>query len=625
MCPICGKTFSQSLSHCPFDSVELVRQLPDPLIGTMLPRQFRITGKLGKGAMSVVYAGVYEPLGQPVAIKLLKSHLVSDQVTFKRFQQEAKTAGALEHPNIVGVLDFGVTDQGVPYLIMELLRGDSLKEHLHRKPPPDLLEIIQIFMQAADALYYTHQRGIIHRDVKPSNILIVNENGKDVVKIVDFGIAKMQTLDGNALNADLTATGEVFGTPLYVSPEQAMGRTLDSRADIYSLGCVLYEAVAGKPAFNAPSAFDVIRMQITQEHIPLDAARPDLQLPPSLLAAVDRAMTKDPNERYQTMAELVADLRNACNEYRNGVFGRAPRSSSNLPIISSSRNPIAQSSRVHLSSSNMPVLSPDAVPPKKRLPIMLFLAVWISGCLTGVLVLFCLDFKEKLELATSPTEQMVVSSNETAPESSPEILDPKAVALSKSAADNYDVRKYGAAEADCLAALKIAESKKQDVGAAVLRTQIASVYLATEKFKAAQQVLAKAIPVLETATDQKDNLGNALNLQGIAYYYMRDPNKAEPLLERAYKIDSELYGTQSSACAGVQTNLARVYEMNHKLDLAERLYRDSMEVSQKIYPPGDKKLIARMNNLASFLKRRNKTVEAASLERQAKEMAAKQQ
>jgi tetratricopeptide (TPR) repeat protein len=118
--------------------------------------------------------------------------------------------------------------------------------------------------------------------------------------------------------------------------------------------------------------------------------------------------------------------------------------------------------------------------------------------------------------------------------------------------------------------LKIAELKKQDVGAAVLRTQIASVYLAKEKFNAAQQALAKAIPVLETATDQKDNLANALNLQGIAYYYMREPNKAEPLLERAYKIDSELYGTQSSACAGVQTNLARVYEMKHKLDLAER-------------------------------------------------------
>lgn len=541
------------------------------MIGTMLPRHYRITGKLGRGAMSVVYSGVYEPLGQPVAIKLLKSHLVSDQATFKRFQQEAKTAGALEHPNIVGIFDFGITDQGVPYLIMELLHGLSLKQRLQTAPAVDLQGLVKLFIQIADALSYTHERGIVHRDVKPSNIIIVEEKGKDVVKLVDFGIAKMQTLDGDRIGAmELTATGEVFGTPLYVSPEQAMGRSIDARADIYSLGCVLYEALAGRPPFNAPTAFDVIRMQITSDPIPLDAARPDLRLPPSLLRAVDRAMLKDPDARYQTLREMIADLHEAISEDRRAVYGRiSPRSN----------GPISSTKMKVVSSAALPILQmpPDVVHEKRRLPMMLFLMVWISGCLTGALILFALDFKDKFDLASSPTDQMERST------------EPMQMHLKSSPAADM--------------------------------VQAASEQINSSNYAGAASTLSKAIPLLEKGdADDKDELANALNMMGICYYYTHEPAKAEPYLRRAYDLDKQLFGAGSAACAGVLTNLGRVCEMRRKLDKAEKYYRESLAISEKIYGRTDTKLASRLQNLASFLHRRHKNVEAASLERRARDI-----
>jgi serine/threonine protein kinase len=314
LCPTCGKLFPSQTRFCEIDGSQLMVQMPDPLIGTLLPRHYRIAEQLGRGAMSVVYSGVYEPLGQQVAIKLLKSHLVSDLQTFKRFQQEAKTAGALEHPNIVSIFDFGVTEQGVPYLIMEMVHGASLWALLQSPQSVPVSSAINIFTQTADALAYTHERGTIHRDVKPSNILVVADSeGGETVKLLDFGIAKLQNYEGNPA-ANLTQTGEVFGTPLYVSPEQAMGRVLDGRADIYSLGCVMYEVLAGCPPFQGPSAFDVLRMQVQSDPVPLEDFRNSMEmepLPPALVAAIEKAMSKDPDARQQSMAELVQDLQQA--------------------------------------------------------------------------------------------------------------------------------------------------------------------------------------------------------------------------------------------------------------------------------------------------------------------------
>lgn len=556
-----------------------MRTLPDPMIGTMLPRHYRITGKLGRGAMSMVYGGIYEPLNQPVAIKLLKSHLVSDLPTFKRFQQEAKTAGALEHPNIVGILDFGVTDQGVPYLIMELLQGESLSERLKRCKSMPVDSVISLFAQAGDALQYTHERGIIHRDVKPSNILIVLEHGEDMVKIVDFGIAKMQTMEGGTGGAaELTATGEVFGTPLYVSPEQAMGRPLDSRADIYSLGCVMYEALAGVPPFNAPTAFDVIRMQITENAKPIEDARPDLHIPPSLAVAIERAMAKDPNARYQTMAELLADLQQAQLELTSGVRATRTNVKRNSP---SGTMPILQApnGRGRVSSSKESVVS-NAVPQmtlRRTLPVMPFLVACVSGCLAGVLILFCLDLKSKLEHPESAQAQG-----------------------SKHSTDKKDPM---VAKAVSLIDLCTKETAKHNLPAALTAGK-------------------KAVAMLEKDRDgHETELAAAYRSLGIVYYYMHQGAKAEPLLVQAWEIDKQMVGEESATCAGDLSNLAKVFEDQKKFDKAETYYRRALAICEKVYGRTDRRLVNRLKNLADFLHRQKRSVEARTLDRRAREVA----
>jgi serine/threonine protein kinase len=310
LCPTCGAAYPLGTGTCTLDGITLVPQLPDPLIGKILPRRYRILAPLGKGSMSVVYKGVYEPLEQIVAIKMLKTHLVADETQAKRFQHEIKAAGALIHPNIVGILDFGVTEEGVPYLIMEYLEGKNLAALIRQQERLSVPTAIHIFSQVADALAFAHEHGIVHRDVKPSNIVIMGgEDDEKNVKLVDFGIAKVKHAASAAGdNPALTRAGEVLGTPLYMSPEQCQGKELDGRSDIYSLGCVMYASLTGQPPIVGDHPMDTIKKQVTMVPPPMEKVRPDLFFPEKLTAVVNKALIKDPRLRYQYMAQLKEDL-----------------------------------------------------------------------------------------------------------------------------------------------------------------------------------------------------------------------------------------------------------------------------------------------------------------------------
>lgn len=337
VCMQCGKSYAAGTQFCPQDGMELMRTIADPLIGTTLPRRYHIESLLGRGSMSVVYKGNYEPLNQPVAIKMLKSHLVSDPQQAKRFQHEVKTAGALNHPNIVGILDFGVTVQGVPYLIMDYLDGKSMSDILDEEGRLSVHRAIDLFSQTADALLYAHEAGVVHRDIKPSNLLICcDADGRETLKIVDFGIAKISTPgDDNASETlGLTATGEVLGTPLYMSPEQANGKPLDSRSDIYALGCVMYHALTGKPPFVGDTALDTMRLQISAQPKPIEQVRTDLYIPQGLRLCVMRALQKDPRNRYQTMGELREELQ-TCLPKRELATPAAMRKTTPVTPVSS--------------------------------------------------------------------------------------------------------------------------------------------------------------------------------------------------------------------------------------------------------------------------------------------------
>ncbi|MDH3288649.1 MAG: serine/threonine protein kinase [Betaproteobacteria bacterium] len=265
--------------------------------------RYRILGELGHGAMGMVYKAEDPLLGRIVAIKTIT--LVTDaaeRIEYEaRFFQEARAAGGLNHPNLITIHDIG-REGDIAYMAMELLEGVELREVMARSPVP-LPLALDIAVQAAEGLAFAHERGVVHRDIKPGNIMIVR--GRHA-KIMDFGIARMRASDVK------TQTGAILGSPKYMSPEQVAGKRVDRRADIFSLGVVLYELAAGTPPFAAPN------MAQLMQQIAVATPRPPSAVNPSLPAMLDlivaRALEKEPDARYQSAAEMAADLRTCLAE-----------------------------------------------------------------------------------------------------------------------------------------------------------------------------------------------------------------------------------------------------------------------------------------------------------------------
>jgi len=261
--------------------------------------RYEIVGELGRGSMGVVYKGHDPVIGRTVAVKTLLTEGLSApefQEYKARFQREAQAAGALAHPNIITVYDFG-EDSGVLYLAMEYLEGKSLETLVQEQNILPIDTILPIYEQVCSALDHAHQNGVVHRDIKPANIMIL-QNG--FVKVTDFGIAKMMSLG-------MTQAGQIMGTPNYMSPEQVKGRPVDGRADIFSLGVILYELVTGEKPFGGQNITTVIYKIINQDPIP--PRELDASIPPGFNYIVGKALAKNPNERYQTCRELAEDLR----------------------------------------------------------------------------------------------------------------------------------------------------------------------------------------------------------------------------------------------------------------------------------------------------------------------------
>jgi serine/threonine protein kinase len=283
-------------------------QPPDPMIGSTLAGKYKIIKKLGEGGMGSVYQAQQQPIERMVAVKVLLGKLAQDEVAVKRFEQEARAVSRMQHPNTVTIFDYGKTEDERLYIVMEYLRGRTLSEALRQTQGAglDARRAIHVTRQVAASLHDAHAAGIIHRDLKPDNIFLTEMGGtKDFVKVLDFGVAKMAD-DGNA--GTLTQTGMIFGTPKYMSPEQAEGKPIDFRADIYAIGVVLYEMLVGRPPFLADTPVALLLKHISEPPAPFRRLRPDLQVLPELEAVTMRALEKSPDRRYLTVSELVADL-----------------------------------------------------------------------------------------------------------------------------------------------------------------------------------------------------------------------------------------------------------------------------------------------------------------------------
>lgn len=268
----------------------------ESLVGTVLSGRYRIDSLLGVGAMGAVFRGQQLTLKRDVAIKVLHADLSGNSEIATRFKREAQSAARLEHPNIVSVLEYGTTLDNRSFIVMQLLEGHELNRMLGRPIPPR--RAISLIGQVLSGLEHAHEHDVVHRDLKPENVFVTTDHeGKETLKLVDFGISKMT--GGDDGNRTVTRAGLVFGTPLYMSPEQATGSDVDSRADLYSAGIILYEMLAGKPPFDHDDPVALIRMQVSV-HPP--ALGP--QVPSRLAKIVYKMLAKDRAQRFATAAEI---------------------------------------------------------------------------------------------------------------------------------------------------------------------------------------------------------------------------------------------------------------------------------------------------------------------------------
>lgn len=300
-CPKCGLKLPISISNCPDDGTFLSSEL-----GAALSEHYDMLEEIGSGGNGIVYKARHRLLNYLVAIKMLRANKLEQNI-IRRFNQEARAISTLDHATIVKLKDYGLTELGQPYMVLDYIPGITLSVYLESNASLPVKEFLKVFLQCCEGLQHAHDVGIFHRDLKPSNIMFTDDFK---VRIVDFGIAKIVDLADQA--AGLTKTGEIFGSPKYMSPEQASGKRVDHRSDIYSLGIVMFEAITGSVPFSGNNTIEVLTSHINA--MPPSIASLNPNAPTELHEIISKCLHKDPNERFQSMN----DLRTALLEVKAG-------------------------------------------------------------------------------------------------------------------------------------------------------------------------------------------------------------------------------------------------------------------------------------------------------------------
>lgn len=287
----------------------------DPFIGRdILNGQFQILQKIGVGGMGAVYKALQPAMNRMVAVKILHPKLANRKDLVSRFRREARAMSHLTHPNTVKVYLYGELEDGSLYIVMEYLEGKNLNQTVRAEGPMPLQRALPILIQVCHALEEAHRAGIIHRDLKPENIFLSHQGGmRDFAKVLDFGLAKVTEREMRPGSVILTQEGMVFGTPEFMSPEQAQGKPLTAASDIYSLAVILYEVLTGKLPFEAKNPMEYIQLHVLAKPQPIDGRVPGKAFPPLLWRILERALAKRPEERYASGAEFAHALEAVMN------------------------------------------------------------------------------------------------------------------------------------------------------------------------------------------------------------------------------------------------------------------------------------------------------------------------
>jgi len=341
----------------------------DPFVGrAVLGGKFRILKKIGAGGMGAVYRAEEPDMGREVAIKILHPNLKGRADLVSRFRREARAMSQLRHPHTVRVFMYGELEDGSLYIVMEMLEGKNLNQTVRKGGPMPPSRAVPIVTDSCRALSEAHDLGIVHRDLKPENIFVCQQPGMiDYAKVLDFGLAKMTEAQMRPGSMILTQEGMVFGTPEFMSPEQARGNTLDARSDIYSLACILYEALTGKLPFDAKTPMEYVGKHVTTAPIPLNERIPGREFPAGLGEVIAKALSKNPDDRHQTATALAEAL----DPYADSSFS-----------VSASAPPRAVAAKPQLNPDATlvdPVQAPAMVGPSSKMLVLVALICMVVG------------------------------------------------------------------------------------------------------------------------------------------------------------------------------------------------------------------------------------------------------
>jgi predicted Ser/Thr protein kinase len=395
VCPTCSTEYADDQRFCPLDGTALRSTAQGDLLGTVIADRYHIVKKLGEGGMGAVYLGEHVKMGRKSAIKVMAASMTADPDAIARFNREAANAARINHPNVCAIYDFGETADGLIFLAMEFIEGETLGTVIEREGTLPAARAAAILQQAAEALQAAHELGIVHRDLKPDNIMLTRGRGGELVKVVDFGIAKAMRGEENQ---QVTKTGLVVGTPEYMSPEQLSGDVLDGRSDIYALALVFYRMLTGTFPFPADTAQEMMIKRLTDDPLPLNVARPGSRYPGTLQRVMDRALARMPADRYASAVEFARDAAAAVRG-----MPRAP----GPPVATEATTEVMEAGTVELVPTQVrpsqrtrapttpttpqPAPPPAAAPPKRHLPaaaVAALAVIVIGGGATAGLMLF---------------------------------------------------------------------------------------------------------------------------------------------------------------------------------------------------------------------------------------------